>query len=301
MPWALGHGQRNGFSTPVNEITGFYDQLIPLQHWRGPNGQTYSGPDPPAGYKRIMRADGKFDNSFRFLLPANQPWTFQLLNEKKEAIVTARTWHQVAPEEARNCRGCHAHWTPDPMDFADTFAASKDYQPIRLETIKTVVYQRDLADLPGIHGPRAWDSKAEGTPQPYASAWQSFDDNPAWTEDQRELYRAWQDTAFLAETRMSELHGGGPIPPNEGPYKDTIGPTVSIKRSRTYSAIGIIDPQTGIADGRVYVNGREVTDQFAWGAKSRRLMGPPYAGQTLAVVVTDNAGNVTQVEDVPDY
>jgi hypothetical protein len=103
-PRGLPFSNNEGFAHYFNERTGSLGDVT-LKKWR----------NPPPGSTRIMAANGKPDSSFQAFVPADQPWSVQLLNAKGEAIygTTAPTWHQVRPGEQRtDCRGCHQHWKP---------------------------------------------------------------------------------------------------------------------------------------------------------------------------------------------
>jgi hypothetical protein len=72
--------------------------------------------------------DGNPDTSFLAKIPANVGFTFQTIDSRGMLLNAAQTWHQLRPGEIRHdCGGCHAH-SQQPTKFADTFAASKDYQ-----------------------------------------------------------------------------------------------------------------------------------------------------------------------------
>jgi hypothetical protein len=77
--------------------------------------------------KPILDAKGDPDTSFQARIPADVPFTFQLLDEKGKALVQSQTWHQLRPGERRvNCGGCHAH-SESPVDFNFTEAAKSNY------------------------------------------------------------------------------------------------------------------------------------------------------------------------------
>ena len=72
--------------------------------------------------------DGNPDTSFLAKIPADQSFTFQLIDKDGMMLNMAQTWHQVRPGEARNdCGGCHAH-SQKPTPFEQTAAAQPDYQ-----------------------------------------------------------------------------------------------------------------------------------------------------------------------------
>ncbi len=75
----------------------------------------------------ILDPEGNPDTSFLAKIPADQPFTFQMLDRNGMVLTMAQTWHQVRPGEARyDCGGCHAH-SQAPLDFHDTFAARPEY------------------------------------------------------------------------------------------------------------------------------------------------------------------------------
>lgn len=227
-----------------------------------------------------------------------------MLNAKKEAILTARTWHQLAPGESRtDCAGCHNHEKPDLVAFADTLAGSAEYPRLRLDKVKTIVYGRDVApNIPGVkRAPWNFDvdsPPAGGAPAPYASGSQSFDDNPAWTEEQRELYRAWQDTGFLAEAPYGNdgPNKGKFAAPPLGPYDDTLGPTLVVERFADATYVGAFDPHSGIAGVGIAADGVDVLDKFRFYPDDHVLVGPAFPDATIEAMATDARGNSTWLE-----
>jgi len=76
----------------------------------------------------ILDPEGNPDTSFLARIPADQPFTFQMLDRNGMVLAMAQTWHQVRPGEARyDCGGCHAH-SELPLSFDTTYAARPDYQ-----------------------------------------------------------------------------------------------------------------------------------------------------------------------------
>jgi hypothetical protein len=81
------------------------------------------GPDG----KQPLDPDGNPDTSFLAKIPADVPFTFQMLDKHGMVLTTAQTWHQLRPGEIRHdCGGCHAH-SQKPTLFKDTVAAKPDY------------------------------------------------------------------------------------------------------------------------------------------------------------------------------
>jgi len=100
--------------------------------------------------------DGNPDTSFLAKIPADQSFTFQLLDKHGMSLTMAQTWHQVRPGETRvNCGGCHAH-SQKPTRFEATFAARPDYKVFDL-TKQTPLLAAKAADESG----RKWDEKDE--------------------------------------------------------------------------------------------------------------------------------------------
>lgn len=80
-----------------------------------------------AGGEELLDPEGNADTSFLVKLPADTPFTFQMLDRRALVLTMAQTWHQVRPGEARyDCGGCHAH-SQQPLDFYETAASKPDY------------------------------------------------------------------------------------------------------------------------------------------------------------------------------
>jgi len=87
----------------------------------------------------ILDADGNPDTSFMAKIPADTPFTFQMLDEDGLVLTMAQTWHQIRPGEVRNdCGGCHAH-SRAPLEIEDSWAGRPDYQPVDLTTMLTLL------------------------------------------------------------------------------------------------------------------------------------------------------------------
>jgi hypothetical protein len=77
----------------------------------------------------VLDSEGNPDTSFMAKIPADTPFTFQMLDKDGLVLTMAQTWHQVRPGEVRNnCGGCHAH-SQRPLDIATTFAGRSEYKP----------------------------------------------------------------------------------------------------------------------------------------------------------------------------
>lgn len=98
-----------------------------------------------ADRKPILDAKGDPDTSFQARIPADVPFTFQLIDDKGKALVQSQTWHQLRPGERRvNCGGCHAH-AEAPVDFNLTEASKPGYNIIDLlKPPRDVEWHRDV-------------------------------------------------------------------------------------------------------------------------------------------------------------
>jgi len=260
-----------GFHSQINERVGYYEQLIPLKKYRQADGGLHLGPNPPAGATPIVRADGKADTSFRAYVPANQSFSFQLLNAKKEAIVgsTAESWHQVAPRELRqDCQGCHDHHVPDAIQFSETFAASAEYPKFTLDRLKMITRE----ELPPVVPSLVWKSLT--TPVwSFSSSATDWDDNLPVTEAERLLVRAWIDTGML--------EGAGAV-------KDAADPTLVVAGRH----VGAFDPQSGLKS--LVINNVDVTAQID--VSTRIYTSPIDFPANSVFVATDADGNTIREE-----
>ena len=76
--------------------------------------------------------EGNPDTSFLAKIPADTPFTFQMLDRNGLVLTMAQTWHQVRPGEVRtDCGGCHAH-SKIPLEFERTEAGRAGYKPVDL-------------------------------------------------------------------------------------------------------------------------------------------------------------------------
>ncbi|MFO0945002.1 MAG: hypothetical protein U1D30_03510 [Planctomycetota bacterium] len=98
-------------------------QLEPQPHLSyGPRGSIGKGWFVPDANERMrilgempvksVGPEGKVDTRIKFLLPADVPYTFALINKHGQQLTMAQTWHQKRPGEIQDCRGCHAHHAP---------------------------------------------------------------------------------------------------------------------------------------------------------------------------------------------
>jgi hypothetical protein len=84
------------------------------------------------------------DGSFLAKVPADLPFTFQLIDKDGLMLSMAQTWHQVRPGEMRaDCGGCHAHST-QPLDFAQSIAATSSPVDLTLQPAHDVEFRRDI-------------------------------------------------------------------------------------------------------------------------------------------------------------
>ncbi|PYK99825.1 MAG: hypothetical protein DME19_07265, partial [Verrucomicrobia bacterium] len=87
----------------------------------------------------ILDPEGNPDTSFMAKIPADTPFSFQMLDKDGLLLTMAQTWHQVRPGEVRNnCGGCHAH-SQQPLLIENTFAGKPGYKPIDLTRMVTLL------------------------------------------------------------------------------------------------------------------------------------------------------------------
>lgn len=97
----------------------------------------------------VLDIDGNPDTSFVAKIPADMPFTFQMLDHHGTSLSMAQTWHQVRPGEARyDCGGCHAH-AQIGTDFHRTAAAQPGFVPTDLTQTRptNVEYYQDIQPL----------------------------------------------------------------------------------------------------------------------------------------------------------
>jgi hypothetical protein len=169
-------------------------------------------------------------------------------------------------------------------------AASDEYPRIRLDDFRAVIYERDIQkQIPGVpKEPWFNDKEPYGHAKGYESGLQDYDDNPAWTEEQRKLYRAWQDTGFLSAGWYQASNGtqGKLVEAPWGPYRDTMPPTLVVEFDDKHTYVGAFDPHTGIKS--LVVNGQPRTvdpNTHVW-------TGPPMA--EVHAIAVDNHDNKTE-------
>lgn len=75
----------------------------------------------------LIDPEGNPDTSFLVKLPADTPFTFQVLDRRGMLLSASQTWHQLRPGEKRvDCGGCHAH-SQTPLAFEQTAAAAPGF------------------------------------------------------------------------------------------------------------------------------------------------------------------------------
>ncbi len=106
--------------------------------------------------KQPTDPDGNPDTSFLAKIPADQAFTFQMIDKDGMVLASAQTWHQLRPGERRwDCGGCHAH-SQRPTLFEETAAARPDYKIFDL-TDKTPLVTSKRQD----ESKRQWDADDE--------------------------------------------------------------------------------------------------------------------------------------------
>jgi hypothetical protein len=167
-----------------------------------------------------------------------------------------------------------------------------------LEEVKRVVFQRDVKPFIPEVVEQPWNSVPVGRPQAYESYAQKYDNVASWTEDQRLIYRDWQNLGYLAASRDPRT-GVAAVPPF-GPYADTMQPTLVVRKHVKATVVGAFDPDSGINMDSLVItqDGMDVTDLFVLNSREWVWVGPPMPDSVVAATVLDNHGNRTTVERI---
>jgi hypothetical protein len=260
----------------------------------------------------ILDLKGDPDTSFLARVPADVPFTFQLVDKKGQVLVQSQTWHQLRPGEVRNnCGGCHAH-DRAPVEFASTAAAKPDY-PIAdlLAPPRDVEWHRDVkaiieAECQGCH-----------TTDEAAKAKMDLTDMLVGITAQSKALQARISPAVLAAEGQPPHTSIAPEKVralaewidlgrgvDEGKYFiDNINPTLTVThpaRDERASEIvfGSFDNESGLDLSTVHVrlNGYDITKWFVqrdhvWTA----VLGKPIESGLIHVEVKDKQGNIQVV------
>jgi hypothetical protein len=270
-----------------------------------------NGPDG----KPILDAKGDPDTSFQARIPADVPFTFQLLDEKGKALVQSQTWHQLRPGERRvNCGGCHAH-SESPVDFNFTEAAKSNYVIADLlGKPRDVEWNRDVKSIVET------ECKTCHTTNATAKAKMDLTDSLAGFELKCNTLQARiSPTILAAEGALPHVaiaaakvrtlaewidlgmlidEGGGKA------FLDNINPTLTVQspaKGEAASTIifGAFDNESGIAPDTISVklDGTDITDKFTQNGQvaSYTLPSPKQSGR-LVVSIKDNQGNLAVVD-----
>jgi hypothetical protein len=165
--WRRLPGGKRTFWNMVNERMRILGE-IPVRHFpltpnrAPPRGEGNQISPLPSGERgrgeggQRLDPDGNPDTSFLARIPADVPFTFQMLDRDGMVLTTAQTWHQLRPGEVRtDCGGCHAH-SQKPTQFRDTAAARADY-PVWDLFCRTPLLTTKQEDQSG----KKWDANDE--------------------------------------------------------------------------------------------------------------------------------------------
>lgn len=98
----------------------------------------------------LLDPEGNPDTSFLVKLPADTPFTFQLLDRRGMLLSASQTWHQLRPGEKRvDCGGCHAH-SQQPLAFEQTAAAAPGFAAADLSSGTPLLVPVAGAGNPGL-------------------------------------------------------------------------------------------------------------------------------------------------------
>lgn len=278
--------------------------------------------------------EGNPDTSFAARIPADVPYTFQLIDKQGRVLSMAQTWHQVRPGESRtDCRGCHAHHSPGPF-FADTFAATSGYEVQTLEGNKSYEWYEDVlpilqAKCFECHGPESDDppngfviTDDLGSDRDRIMPYRSRESllvqyvmgeagtimppvgNDPLDDNEKQALIRWVDTGA-----GRDLHPGDPT--KNGVKADDLRPTLNvIPRSREPQPIdriliGVHDYESGVDLDSLFVelDGDVISDHFAYDPSEhvfKSMLPEPMTKGRLVVEIRDNAGNVTHCDRVFD-
>jgi hypothetical protein len=166
---------------------------IPVRHFLpSPSGRGVGG----EGSKQPLDPDGNPDTSFLAKIPADQPFTFQLIDRNGMNLTMAQTWHQLRPGEIRtNCGGCHAH-SQLPTPFEKTYAARPDYKVFDL-TNSTPLLTTKAKDESG----KKWDT-ADSTGLRHEKAIKNV-------EYYRDIRPIFERSCVACHTHKAEKPAGG--------------------------------------------------------------------------------------------
>ncbi len=78
--------------------------------------------------RRINDPSGHPDTSFLLSFPANTPYIMQGIDCEGRTLNTDQSWQHLRPGEEKTCGGCHVHSRPTRIPFAQSYAATADYQ-----------------------------------------------------------------------------------------------------------------------------------------------------------------------------
>lgn len=132
---SYGPGEGRHFESHANERLRILGEL-PVRKWN-PDGSP------------VLDPEGRPDTSFAAKVPADTPFTFQLLDRRGLVLNMAQTWHQVRPGEVRwDCGGCHAH-SQQPLAFSSTAASRAGYAMFDLAK-KTPLLTVDAGGAPAV-------------------------------------------------------------------------------------------------------------------------------------------------------
>ncbi|AKT43847.1 MYXO-CTERM sorting domain-containing protein [Chondromyces crocatus] len=79
-----------------------------------------------------MDPSGHPDTSFLVRFPADVPYLMQGIDCDGRTLNTDQTWQSLRPGEQKTCGGCHVHSKPARVEFANSFAATPEYEIHRL-------------------------------------------------------------------------------------------------------------------------------------------------------------------------
>jgi hypothetical protein len=253
--------------------------------------------------KQPTDPDGNPDTSFLARIPADQPFTFQMIDREGMTLTMAQTWHQLRPGEVRHdCGGCHAH-SQLPTPFEKTAAAGKGYQVFDLTGTVPLLTSKARDE-----SRRKWDAKD-------AAGLRYVKSGVVNVEYHRDVKPILERSCFACHTEKAEKPAGNLIMDDDAAgtvraFGHDSGPDVAVPKAY-FRLAGTANHQrgTGIVPGaatRYVTKFQARRSLLAWKLFGRRLDGwtnddlkidQDYTGSVMPPPEAVKAGKVKPLSD----
>ena len=248
----------------------------------------------------VLDAEGNPDTSFLAKIPANTPFTFQVINAQGELLIHSPTWHQLSAGEKRtDCGGCHAH-SQIPLAFLGTEASKSTYPVVdfsevtRLlqpdgtfmdiaEPVVDVEFDQDIAPILTRLGISMTWEQATADIQGYDS----------WQSPFVELLATFGATPQELFTARRWIDMGAPLDKG-GWFIDDLRPALHIHEEDGSLWVGAADQKSRVDTTSlvVTVGGVDVTAQLGVAGTNRWSL-PLFTGGHVRASIADVQGNIT--------